>query len=118
MAGPTTESINDDVKELRDDLHKVEVAIREDFHRVETRVTADIRELTVQVRGILTAVKLIAVLTLTSLAASIWWGATLTADLRNLDARTADRSKALDARLDKIEAATAKILEQTRPATK
>ena len=73
MAGPTTEAVNDDVKELR-----------ADFHRFETAITADVRELSTQIRGLIAAIKLLAVLTLTSVAASIWWGATLTADVKNL----------------------------------
>lgn len=96
MPGPTTESINDDVKVVRDDLHRFQVAI-----------TADVRELSVKVGGIIWAIRILAVVALTTVAGAIWWGATLTADVRNINGR-----------LDKLEAGIAKIVEQTRPVAK
>jgi hypothetical protein len=104
MAGPTTEVLNDDLKTVREDLHKLEVAVR-----------GDIRELSTQVRGLLSSIRILGVLAITSLAASIWWGATLTADVKNLAVRIDDKAKVVEARLDRLEASVAKILEQTRP---
>jgi hypothetical protein len=138
MAGPTSEVLNEDVKELREDLHKVEVALREDNHRVEValrgeinrvetslgermsrvetalrgeisrvetsltgqigEVKADVRELSTQIKGILTAIKLLAVLAITSLAGSIWWGATLSSDVRHLASEVGDLRKTLEGR--------------------
>jgi hypothetical protein len=106
-----TDDLNEDLKAVREDLHKVEVSIR-----------GDVRELSAQVKGILTSIRLLAALAITSLAASIWWGATLTADAKNLGARAEERARAsdqrfdkIDARFDRLEASLGKILEQTRP---
>jgi hypothetical protein len=103
MPGPT-EVLTDDVKGLRDDLHKVEL---------------DVREVSTQVRGLLTAIKLLAVLAVSTLGASIWWGATLTADMRHLSSKIDERSSAIDSRIDKLEAAIVKALDQAKakPAT-
>lgn len=98
MAGPTTESVNDDVKTLRDEVHRFQVGI-----------TADVRELKVQVGGLLSAIRVLIVLTLTSIAGSIWWGATLTADVKNLGTKIDDRAKVIDSRLDKLESTITKV---------
>lgn len=101
MPGPTTESINDDVKTIRDDLHKFQVGI-----------TADVRELSVSVKGLLGAIRILTVLTLTSLAGSIWWGATLTADVKNLGGRFDKFEAKVDDRLDKLESSIAKAIDR------
>jgi hypothetical protein len=95
---PSVKSIH---KLLREDLPKLEVSIREDLHRVEVSLSGDLRELSTQARGILSTIRILAVLAITSLAASIWWGSTLTADLRSQGSR-----------LDRIEAAIAKLAEK------
>jgi hypothetical protein len=99
MPGPTTEILNDDLKGLRDDLHKVEL---------------DVRELSTQVRGLLTSIKLLAVLAVSTLAASIWWGATLTADVRSLSVKVGEKARDTDARIDKLEASILKALDQAK----
>ena len=107
MAGPTAEVLNDDLKSLREEFHRLEVAINGDIHRVEVELKGDIRELSTQVKGIITAVKILAVFALVSLISGVWWGATITADVRNLDKR-----------FDKLEASIAKVIEQTKPVAK
>jgi hypothetical protein len=105
-----TETLNEDLKTLGEDFHKVEVSIR-----------GDIREISTQVKGILTSIRLLSILAITSLAASIWWGATLTSDVKNLGIRTVEKFQTLEAylekietRFDRLEASMTKILEQTR----
>ena len=68
MAGPTTEVLNDDLKDLREDFHKLEVNVR-----------GDIRELSTKVNGIIGAIKLLSLFTLGGLISSVWWGASLAA---------------------------------------
>jgi hypothetical protein len=113
MPGPTTEAVNEDVKGLRDDLHKVEVSLKEEIHRVDKGLT----EVSTQVKGLLTSIKLLAVLAVSTLGASIWWGATLTAELRNLSVKVGEKSQASDARIDKLEASILKALDQAKAKT-
>lgn len=129
MPGPTTEVINDDLKGLRDDFHKLAIEIREANHQIAQKaaqdthqVELDVREIATQVKGILGAIRLLIVLTITSIAGSIWWGATLTADMKNLEIRAAERSrdiderfKTIDTRFDRLETAISKVIEQTKP---
>lgn len=125
MPGPSTESINDDVKVLREDLHKVETSLQDVIHKSEAylkesihKVELDVRELSVQVRGLLASIRLLAVLTVSGLAWAIWSGATLTADVKNLGGRMDDRFKALDVRLERIESAIVRPIETPKPSAK
>jgi hypothetical protein len=45
----------------------------------------------------------------------IWWAATITAEVKEINARADERFKAVDARFDRIEASIAKLIEQTKP---
>jgi hypothetical protein len=97
MAGPT-ELLGEDVKALREDLHKLEVSVRDEIHRVELALSGDIRELSTKVGGILSSIRLLGVMALTGLATAIWALATLSAS-----------TKALDTRLVRIETAISKL---------
>ena len=110
MPGPTTEVLNDDLKGLRDDFHKLALEIREANHQIALKaaqdthkVELDVREVSTQVKGLLGAIRLLTVLTITSIAGSIWWGATLTADLKHVEIRADERFKAVDARFDRVD---------------
>jgi hypothetical protein len=110
MPGPTTEVLNDDIKALREDLHKVEVALIREVQRVELGLARDLAVHGNQLRGIVVAIRLLIVLAITSIGGSIWWGATVTAKVDGLERRL-DKS---DARFDRLEASIGKVLEQTR----
>jgi prefoldin subunit 5 len=90
-----TDLLNDDLKELKAEVH----ALRDDIQRVDK----DVDRVGNQVKGLLTSIKLLAVVTLTSVGGSIWWGATLSADLRNLNVRSDDRFKVSDAAISRLE---------------
>jgi hypothetical protein len=51
MPGPTTEVLNEDLKAVRDDIHKLEVSIRDDFHKLEVSVRDDFHKLEVSFRN-------------------------------------------------------------------
>jgi hypothetical protein len=108
MAGPTTEILVEG--SLIDTIHKVEISLNETIHKVNL----DLREVSTQIKGLLSAIKILAVLVLTSISASIWWGATLTANSRSSEVQM----EKFEERLEKIESNLTRILEQTRPMAK
>jgi chaperonin cofactor prefoldin len=125
MAGPTTEAVNEDVKELREDLHKTELALTKEIEgaKKEIAVVGD------RVKGILTSIRLVAGLAITSIVASVGWGASLASDMKSLekrfdklevvvDARFDKLESSIATRFDKLEASIAKLIEQNNPAVK
>ena len=92
MAGPTTESINDDVKVLRDDLHRLEVSVNAGTHKVEL----DVARLAAEFNLAKWLIGLTLVATLTGIGGGIWWAGRI------------------DAKVSSIEASLMKILDQTR----
>jgi uncharacterized protein YoxC len=92
MAGPTTEVLNDDIRVLRDEVHRVDL---------------DVHVLGTQVQGIITAIKILGVFTLASLLSGVWWGASLTAKVDGLATRLDKVEVKVDdfgKRIDKLEA--------------
>jgi hypothetical protein len=103
MPGPTTEVLNDDIKELRDDLHKVETSLRDEIHRVEislrgdlnrveTSLTTGLAELRAEVRVSLGVVKWVGAFIVTTVLtggisaaiAGVWWASNITAEVKHL----------------------------------
>jgi len=136
MPGPTTEVLNEDVKEVKSDLRDVRSSIevlKGDVHRTGISLA--------ELRGEFGLAKwligLTLVATLSGIGTGIWWAATITADLHNLEVITAEKFKAaesasaekfkvaesasaekfrsLEARFDRLEAAITKMIEQTKP---
>ena len=124
MAGPTTEVLNDDIKSLRDETHRIDL---------------DVRELSTKVNGVTSGIRLLGVFTLASLLSSVWWGASLTTKgdglgsrLDKLEAKVDARFdkidaqfkeidaqfKEIDGRFDRLEASIARLIEQTKPAAR
>jgi hypothetical protein len=142
MPAPT-DLLNDDLKELkadakglREDLHKVEVALTKEIQRVEVALKEEVHGvdnrltvLSTQVKGMLSGIRTLAVLTLASVLSGVWWGATITSKVDALEKRFArfeakvdarfDKLEAsFDARFEKLEASIARVLEQTKPTAK
>ena len=69
MPGPTTETLADDLKEVRSDLHKLAVEV--------AKLSAEFG-LAKWLLGLTLAA------TLTAIGGGIWWAATLTAEVRHL----------------------------------
>jgi outer membrane murein-binding lipoprotein Lpp len=124
MPGPTTEVLNDDIRILRDEVHRVDL---------------DVRELITKVGGIITSIKILGVFTLGGLASGLWWGGSLTTKVDGLSGRidkvetriekletkidarfdkVDDRFKEINARFDRLEGLIGKLLEQSKPAVK
>jgi hypothetical protein len=121
MPGPTAEVLNEEVKGLRDDLHKVEGSLRQDIHQLDIRVA----KLSTEFGVVKWVVGATLVATLSGIGSGIWWAATVTADVKNLGSKiderfkvVDERFKTIDARFDRLEASIAKVIEQTRPASK
>ena len=88
MPGPTTEVLNDDLKEVRSDLHKVEVTLATEIHKVDNAVAKLGAEFAV-FKWLLGATL---ATTLSGVVGSAYWAGSL-----------ASRVTALEARFDKFE---------------
>ena len=116
MAGPTTEVLNDDMKELKGEMHKLAIELAE--LRQEVRDAVGLAKWAGTV--------LVATL-LTSGVAGIIWGASLTAKVYGMESRANEKfqeagsrldrlESRIDARFDKLEASIGRLIEQTKPA--
>ncbi len=135
MAGPTTEVLNDDLKGLREDLHKVQTEIMNDVHKVAIEVA--------KLSAVFNFAKWLIGLTLSAcisgIVFGIWWAATLSANVKILESNTTDRLTKLEEsvgksndrlakleesvgksndRLAKLEESVGKIVEYTKPKAK
>jgi hypothetical protein len=94
---PTAASVDGDLKELREDLHKVEVTLINEIHKVDNGLT----ELRTDVKNAVGIGKWVASivvgLLLTGGVSAVWWASAMTKDVGDL------------------KATLAKILEQTKP---
>jgi hypothetical protein len=107
MSPGSTEILNDDIKELRADIPKLDVGLAELRQGVKDAIAL----------GKWAGTVLVAVLSTSGIGAVIW-GASLTTKVYGMESRGNEKFQAVDARFDKLEASIAKILEQTKPATK
>ena len=101
MAGPTTEVLNDDLKELRSDLHRVETVLTTEIHRVDNAVGKLAAEF-----GLfkwLVGASLVA--SVSGVISSAYWAGTLATRVTTLETQ-ADK---VDGRLDRIEAGLAGV---------
>jgi hypothetical protein len=115
MAGPTTEVLNEDLKELKGDIHKLASGLA--VLRTEVRDAIAL--------GRWAGTALVATL-LTSGVGAVLWGASLTTKVYGMESRENEKfqdvgarldklESRLDARFDKLEASIARALEQARP---
>lgn len=118
MPGPTTEAVNDDVKELRGELHRAELALTKSIADVEAGLRGEIARvelsLTESIAGVANSLAglkgefaafrwmlgLTLGLLISGIAAAIWSSGSTSAKL-----------DAMDARIGRIEAAVARIVE-------
>lgn len=107
MPGPTTEVLNEDLKAIRDDLHKVEVSIRGEIGRLDVSLTEIKTTLKDAIRVATWGITLIAGTLIASAVSGVWWAS-------NINTRV----DGIEKRFDKLEASIAKVLEQTKPAAK
>jgi hypothetical protein len=100
MSGPTTEAVNEDVKELRKDLHEVQVSLTGSIHEVDTKI----EKLSSEFNFAKWLIGLLLVTAVAGVVSGVWWAASINANVGELKVR-----------IDRIEASLAKILEQTKP---
>ena len=116
MPGPTTEVLNDDLKELKREVHEGHEQLRRDF----VKVAIELAELRGELKATLGIAKwagaLLVTTILTSGAGGLWWASGLNAKVAGLGERMDERFKSSDNRLDRIEAAIGRLLDQGRPA--
>jgi hypothetical protein len=78
MPGPTTEALNDDVKELRDDLHRIDVGLTEILTELKVLV------------GVATwGIGIIA----TTLIGGVWWASATNSEVKHLGIEIAEVRK-------------------------
>jgi len=116
MPGPTTEVLSDDLKEVRSDLHKVEVALAAEIHKVDNSVTKLGAEFAV-FKWLLGATL---ATTLAGVVSSAYWAGSLASRVTSLEARVDKVDSRLDringhleqieSRLDRIEASITKAI--------
>jgi hypothetical protein len=104
MPGPTTELLNDELKELRGDLHKVQLELKDEIHHVAVSVAELKTHLLLSTKVATWGITIIAGTLITSTIGSIWWASKINTKVDGLELR-----------FDKLEGSVAKILEQTRP---
>ena len=112
----STEVLNEDIRGLKADLHRVDVGLAELRQEVKDAIGL------ARWAGTLLAATL-----LTSGVGAVIWGATLTARVHGMEARTGEKfvergagrdglESKIDARFDRLEASIARAIEQARPA--
>ncbi len=102
MPGPTTEVLSDDLKDVRSDLHKVEVALAAEIHKVDNSVTKLGAEFAV-FKWLLGATL---ATTLSGIVGSAYWAGSLASRVTALEGRF-DK---FEGRLERIEAGIAKAI--------
>ena len=141
MAGPTTEVLNDDIKDLRRDIHERSDLLGKEFHGVAVELAELRGELKVTFNIVKWAGALLVTTILTSGAAGLWWASDISAQVRTLNSKVAEKAgdldakieekfrgvddrlkavdekfKVVDARFDRLESLIIKALDQGRPA--
>jgi len=128
MAGPTTEVLNEDIKDLKFEIREIKSEIkeqndeirrdfkmlREEFHQVALGLAELRGEAKVYLGVAKWAGAFIVTTVLTSGVAGIWWASNINAKVDGLEARTEERFKAIDTRFDRLEASIRKVLDQVR----
>ena len=101
MPGPTTEILNDDLKQVRADMHQIELSLTAEIHTVDKAVGKLAAEFGV-FKWLLGATLATA---LSGVVGSAYWAGSLASRVTALDARV-DK---LDGRLDRIESRMERI---------
>lgn len=117
MAGPT-ELLSEDVKTLREDLHKMEISLKDEIHRgresssadlvkAKDSLTQDINRVNVSVEKLSSEfhilkwiMGLVLVAVVSGVLKGVWW------------------ASKINTKFDRLEASMSKVLEQTRPSVK
>jgi hypothetical protein len=96
-----TEVLDGDIKTLREDLHKLDVAVAELRQEVKDAIGIGKWVATLVVGLLITG-------GIGSVVTSVWWASAINTRMSTLEASTASR-------FDKLEASIARVLEQTKP---
>ncbi|MHB1210349.1 MAG: hypothetical protein ACYC1I_11695 [Acidimicrobiales bacterium] len=89
MAGPTTEVLNDDIRELKSELRDIRGDIdvmKSDLHKTGL----DLARLSAEFGVFKWLIGLCLVATLSSVGVSIWWAATIISEVRHLSGQVAE----------------------------
>jgi hypothetical protein len=98
-----TEALNEDIKTLREDFHKVETTLMLEIHKVDKGLA----RLQVEFDFAKWLLGLVLVAIITGTGSGIWWASKIKTKVDSLESR-----------FDRLEASMAKVLEQTRPAAR
>jgi hypothetical protein len=131
MPGLPTEILNDDIKELRADFREMRNTM-DSLKNDHRELAVGLAEVRTEFRFAKWLLGILLLATISGIGSGIWWAATITANMRVLEAVVFEKSKATearfdktdarfdktDARFDKLESTLAKILEQGKPGSK
>ena len=115
MAGPTTDTLNDDIKELRADFHRSQLEIKDEFKKVAVSLAEIQTQLKIVSRFATLGVTVLTGTLIASTASGIWWASRITDRVDSLESRFDKFEASVDSRFDKLGRSIEKILEQTKP---
>ena len=101
MPGPTTEVLNDDIKDLRREIRDRYDLFSKEFHGVAVELAELRGELKVTFKIVKWASALLVTTILSSGAAGLWWASDICAQVRTLNDKADERYGELDAKIEK-----------------
>jgi hypothetical protein len=92
MAGPTTEVLNQDLKDVRNDLKN----LNDDVKQLGTKIEVVCGQLNLLASLAIIAIGLIGGLLSTGLVTGIWWESGISSDVRHLETEVSEIRKSAD----------------------
>ncbi len=114
MAGPTTESLDTDAKDLRKDLAAVQLALTKEIGEVKVSVEKLATKVNLAV-GLLGSVAIASLgIAIAGIANGSFWAGSINNAVVELKSQQAKQEQAANLRFERLETSIAKILEQTK----
>ena len=112
MAGPTTDTLNDDVKDLHADFHRSELEIKDEFKRVAVSIAEIKTQIQLTTRVAVWGIAILAGTLITGTFSGIWWASRITTKLDIFESRFDKlefNAEKIESRFDKLEANAEKV---------
>ena len=119
MPGPTTEAVNEDLKDLRGDLHRLEVNLTKQIDQVAITIGERVAKLSAEFALFKWLLGLTLVASLSGIISSSYWAGSLASRvaavegrLDKVDARLDRLETSLNTRFERLEANIGRLLER------